>query len=623
MKKLSVLLVAMAVAVSASAGVNLKANRSIKSNKIMPKTEMVKSTVKVNDLKSKTQLRATIADPEGEAKTYARSGKAVYVSSGYLYTGEQTKRIDMVYGENGKVYMKNLLFGTSDNFGDYWVEGQMNEEGTEIVVPMGQSIYWSDYYQADVVLAFGQTEVLYNESGSAYLELTVDDRITEAVYSVEGDVITLQGTEGPAEFTGDLTDYEAYGLCAYWTDDNSFAGIEWNTVFTETEAPVAPTVITEIPEGCQTYTYYRNSACIYSSFFGIGETVTDGKFTVAFDLTNGDVYIQNPAWWYDYNDTWVKGTYDWMTGIITIPAGQYLSWNDAYEYGVVLGWGSSYIYVDVDENGEEGYYLGTELDERTTEIQFMIDDDCIHMLGCEGDINAEFPESYNATGLYTYWSDNQEWTSLEFTNRDEYGYAQPFGYMVNLVPAVPANPSADEWYDCGDESGYSRFYFTLPTTDVDGNMIDPEYLSFSIFVDNVENGVADPEIFHFTGDDYYFDLNEGDDYTEIEYWLYSNAVDFHDYYIYMYRTNEEGYEPLFTENIGIQVYYTVNGVRNASDIVWLYPTQTNVDELNASKTVANVRYFNVAGQEMAQPEGIAIKVTTYTDGSKSAVKIVK
>ena len=55
----------------------------------------------------------------------------------------------------------------------------------------------------------------------------------------------------------------------------------------------------------------------------------------------------------------------------------------------------------------------------------------------------------------------------------------------------------------------------------------------------------------------------------------------------------------------------------------MYPTQTNVDELNAGKTVANVRYFNVAGQEMAQPEGITIKVTTYTDGSKSAVKVVK
>ena len=70
-------------------------------------------------------------------------------------------------------------------------------------------------------------------------------------------------------------------------------------------------------------------------------------------------------------------------------------------------------------------------------------------------------------------------------------------------------------------------------------------------------------------------------------------------------------------------YYTVDGVKNASDIVWLYPTGTNVNEMTAGKTVANVRFFNVAGQEMAQPEGITIKVTTYTDGTTSVAKVVK
>ena len=48
----------------------------------------------------------------------------------------------------------------------------------------------------------------------------------------------------------------------------------------------------------------------------------------------------------------------------------------------------------------------------------------------------------------------------------------------------------------------------------------------------------------------------------------------------------------------------------------------SVDELSA-KTVANVRYFNVAGQEVAQPEGVTLQVTTYTDGTKSTVKVVK
>ena len=50
---------------------------------------------------------------------------------------------------------------------------------------------------------------------------------------------------------------------------------------------------------------------------------------------------------------------------------------------------------------------------------------------------------------------------------------------------------------------------------------------------------------------------------------------------------------------------------------------TGIEEMNASKEVAAVRYFNMAGQEMTQPAGMTIMVTTYTDGTTSAAKVVK
>ena len=52
-------------------------------------------------------------------------------------------------------------------------------------------------------------------------------------------------------------------------------------------------------------------------------------------------------------------------------------------------------------------------------------------------------------------------------------------------------------------------------------------------------------------------------------------------------------------------------------------TATGVDELVNGKTVAGVRYFNMAGQEMQEANGITIVVTTYTDGTTSAVKVIK
>ena len=50
---------------------------------------------------------------------------------------------------------------------------------------------------------------------------------------------------------------------------------------------------------------------------------------------------------------------------------------------------------------------------------------------------------------------------------------------------------------------------------------------------------------------------------------------------------------------------------------------TSINEMNAGKTVAGVRYFNMAGQEMQEANGVTIVVTTYTDGTTSAVKVVK
>ncbi len=610
MKKFSLLLIAAVVAMSASAGISFKGTHSLKSKRVI-NTEMTKLQGKA--LKNKANnLRVINEQPAGELKSYNRSGQGVYVSGGYLYCSQQDgSRMDIVWGEDGKVYLKDILF----NFGaGTWVEGEIFD-GIYIKVPLNQSIYWSEDYQADINLCWGRTYL--TEDNKIGFERIEKDEILYAI-DEEAGTITLLDTEGPSELdSSDPNSYCGLGLSAYWTDDDSWYGnVEWNTMLTEREIVPAPTVITEIPEGCEVYTYYRNSSYIANSaFFGIYNGTTDGKIKVAFGQ-DGKVYIQNPVWWHDGYNTWVEGTYDWMTGIITIPTGQYLSWNAEYEYGVQLVWGSTYTFEDgVDEDGNPAYSLSYEIDDRTTEIQFQIDDDCFYLLGSEGDINAEFPLNYNATGLMSIYSDDQSMTSLEFANRDENGYAEPMGNIVNAVPAVPANPTADEWYDCGNEGGYSRFYFTLPTTDVDGNLIDPEYLSVSIYTD-------DDQIFTFDANTYNYDLTE--DMTEIPYWIFSSGYDFHAGYFYFYRTNADGYDQFFNHQIGVQVHYTVNGVKNSSDIVYLevFPG-SNVNEINTGKTVAGVRYYNVAGQEMAQPSGMTIQVTTYTDGTTSAAKVVK
>ena len=87
---------------------------------------------------------------------------------------------------------------------------------------------------------------------------------------------------------------------------------------------MAPTIITEQPEGTL-YQYYRtDGACIHNSVWGIAISEMDGKMKVVFDATSDDVYIKNFSWYFNNHNAWVKGTYDKESGIITVPTGQYL-----------------------------------------------------------------------------------------------------------------------------------------------------------------------------------------------------------------------------------------------------------------------------------------------------------
>ena len=79
----------------------------------------------------------------------------------------------------------------------------------------------------------------------------------------------------------------------------------------------------------------------------------------------------------------------------------------------------------------------------------------------------------------------------------------------------------------------------------------------------------------------------------------------------------------------ITCYAAMTGYQNSPDggcFFTILPNDappTAIDELVNGKTVAGVRYFNMAGQEMQEANGMTIVVTTYTDGTTSAVKVMK
>lgn len=362
-----------------------------------------------------------------------------------------------------------------------------------------------------------------------------------------------------------------------------------------------PNIITETPDG-EFHSFTRNTYYVYWDMQWTAR-MTDGEINV---VTNGDMaYIQNPLYYCHLNDTWVYGSYDATTGIITVPTGQYLSWYPYDNYGEMLMWGETHIYEAKD--GRE-YYLSDTIYSNVESIQFQMLDNNLYLLGAVGEVEAEYPFFYNTIGMCASYDDDVFLLACETV----LSAGQPIGLGNGTYnPAVPANPTADEWHDSGNEDGDSYFAFTLPSTDVDGNPLDMHNVSYRIYTD-------DNQLFTFDAETYWLDISE--DITEVPYWLWSNGLDFWENKVFFYRTNT-GDNPLFTDRIGIQVVYTMGGETNVSDIVYL--DEDSVDEIFGSKTVANVRYYSLTGVELQHPQGVVIEVTTYTDGTRNTVKVVR
>ncbi len=75
----------------------------------------------------------------------------------------------------------------------------------------------------------------------------------------------------------------------------------------------------------------------------------------------------------------------------------------------------------------------------------------------------------------------------------------------------------------------------------------------------------------------------------------------------------------------VEAYAVADGKLPSEEIAYEFVVApiTGIDEMMSGKEVAGVRYFNLAGQEMREANGLTIVVTTYTDGTTSAVKVVK
>ena len=358
-------------------------------------------------------------------------------------------------------------------------------------------------------------------------------------------------------------------------------------------------IITEQPEGT-VMSYTRSGEYMTVSLYGYESMQQTGQTKIVYGNDN-KVYLLDPLAYGEGTGVWVQGELSDDGTTITVPLGQYVAYNEEYGYGLILAWGQNSL-IDL---GDDFYWIDFTPDEGVEAVTYAVDDasGVITLVGSEGDASADYPNNLLAHGLAGIWSDDSSLATIE--------WGTTLTPLSDAVAAVPANPEALEFFDCGDESGFTRFDFNINLQDVDGNELHADKVTYSIYTDQ-------DKLFTFDAATYGAANGFDEDMTEIPYGF--SGEDFYLRRVYFYRTNN-GDTPLLEWRI--QTHYTVDGVRNSSDIVYLEVIPSAIEAVNTGKTVVAERYYNVAGQEIANPVGIAIKVTTYSDGTKSTTKVVK
>ena len=483
--------------------------------------------------------------PAGELKTYKRSGYFQYYDESSYY--DQGGFVNIVYAPDGEtVYILNPVYSIREGI---WVEGTI--QGNTITVPMGQYIYWDDE-------GYGLT--LEWVTKDPY-QMDPDNSVTEATYTINNDVITLDNSYGD--------DNGACGLGAVWDDDHSVWCMEWSTVLNE-----MPTIITELPMGLDEEVYLKSCLTIVDQK-GLDMTDEDATTVIAFDYDSRRVFIRDFSIKKDTYESWLCGTLNEDGTKIIVPVGQCYSYDDYDNTGCKLVWGST-TAVESD-----GYYLLQFTPDTTVEAFTFT----IHDNGCISLDNSTTPDYIQFLRLRNqYWNDQIDWETfqelaLPLWNQTGIGVVSFDGEYISMLncnlkysllhPAVPADPVIIEWYDSQNENGDSYLYIEGWNKDVDGFRMEDECISYTIYTDN-------DQPFAFSNDDYSL---YGEDIIEVTYNFWYNMWELYPSCIYFYHTNAEGFEPFFNQRIGIQFHYTVDGVTNSSNIVYLDVFEETGDDM--------------------------------------------
>ena len=305
MKKALLLLVAFAMTMAASgqqltkspqlSGPEVKGKYEFRTTHKSPSRDLKSSMAQMR--KAPSRVDVITEQPEGELRTYQRSGGAMYSVWGYLFsTYQDGGALEIVFAEDGKtVYLKDPI---SQAAAGTWVRAELSDNGKTLTMPLNQHIIFYDDEGYGLITAW--INVGIDENGN--IQATPDLDIQEATFTIDDDgVISLVGS------SGDVEAFECSGLGLIYDDDFTWTTYaDWESVYTPFDAtPV------ELPDDAVLEDYSMSYVDSYGS--------AGGKM-IKVAMMDNDVYVQGFSSMVP--DGVMKGTLNGDK--VTFPSDQYI-----------------------------------------------------------------------------------------------------------------------------------------------------------------------------------------------------------------------------------------------------------------------------------------------------------
>lgn len=433
--------------------------------------------------------------PDGTFENYSRGGNAYFYYWGYVFSTQVAGGVgSVVFGPDNTVYIKNLITQYNCNS---WTKGTI--EGNKIKIKFPQKCL--SYQGYEYFLEYGKID------WDTYNFTVVNNNTLYLNYDSETGAITT-----PAD--SPFADGNAV-IAMVAGEDGSWVGYaDYNVKLTKMTDKMI-----EAPEGITTQQYALSGNGYAGSLVQVG-------------FKGNDVYVQGIC--ESLPDTWVKGTIS--DGKVAFKNGQYVGPDEEAGYHVYLMSAESEQVWDEDNEAWTTQYTFVDSD-----ITFDYDPETKKMTnGSTFIINCGKDDVSPVAGI-------------------ESGFMVPFT-EVAATPAAPENLEISEYDLDYLRAGYGWGYlsFDLPNSDVDGNYILPEKMSYVVYarINGEEKQLSFSHYDHVEIDE---DMSEFA-YYFTENWDFSYNGSEHSLYYYV----------IGPEAYGIQSIYRGAGEERRSEITWAY-----------------------------------------------------